>query len=123
MKTTFAFVAALALPFTTLACSAPPDAQKIDVPAISASGVHTQDINEGGCTGEQLALGWYEVDGECYGPGGGGGSGGGGGGSTCFQRCSIANDRCYQRCDLHGSSDSCYAACDKTLVNCGKACP
>jgi hypothetical protein len=125
MKTMFAFVAALALPITALACSsAPPDTQTSDVPSISPSGVHSQAINQGGCTTQQLLWGWFEVDGECYGPGDpGGGSGDPGGGtSTCFNRCSSANDKCYQRCDQRGSADTCYAACDRTLTNCFKIC-
>jgi hypothetical protein len=69
MKTMFAFVAAFALPLVALACSASPDTQNSEVPAVAASGTHPQAINEGGCSPEQLALGWYEVDGECYGPG------------------------------------------------------
>jgi hypothetical protein len=110
------------------ACAAPAEQQEPPV-VVEAAEAKPQMINQGGCTPEQLAMGAWEVDGECYsggGAGGGGVGGGGGGGGTsirCHDRCMTTEAACERRCETSTSMSRClnlcYAAEARCDLNCG----
>ena len=76
-----------------------------------------QTIKQGGCTPEQLANGWFEAGGNCYGPTAGGG------GHTC-PACESGYLGCDARCEKRtgAAAERCHAACWRALSLCESRC-
>lgn len=117
MKTIITLATAIALPLTALACSGAPATDGTTTEAL---------IRQGGCSREELLQGYFESNGDCYGPtdNTGGGGAGGGGGQACFDRCNDRYDSCTNRCDQRGAhaQSTCGAACKQSFSRCANVC-